>query len=150
MNLFTCLTWITENMGPRKQLQTKRKTPKSRRWKTFKALEWNVWNNSYMNLVKSWFLLRNRLLKQGCSPCRRGQKYPKCWDGRRSYISKNVNKFLVLFQVVSEKKTFKHYKILYMCMAQGQGQINSRWHILIVTNTFYYFNHTWQGLAISL
>ena len=29
-------------------------------------------------------------------------------------------------QVVSERKRFKDYKILYMYVAQGQGQINRR------------------------
>ena len=29
-------------------------------------------------------------------------------------------------QAISEKKTFKNNTILYMCIAQGQGQINPR------------------------
>ena len=40
--------------------------------------------------------------------------------------------------LVSEK-TFKNYKILYMYIAQGQGQINQGVKILIVTKIY---NHT--------
>ena len=43
-------------------------------------------------------------------------------------------------QAVSEKKTFKDFKILYMYRAQGQGQITPK--ILTVAIQFYYFNHT--------
>ena len=49
--------------------------------------------------------------------------------------------------LVSEKKTFDNYTILYMYIAQGQGQITL---ILIVTKKFYYFNHKLQISAISL
>ena len=47
-------------------------------------------------------------------------------------------------QTVSEQKTFKNYTILYMYIAQGQGQItllgqNFDYNI---TKMFYYFNHT--------
>ena len=45
-------------------------------------------------------------------------------------------------QAVSEKITFKDYTILYMYLAQGQGQITLGKKILIVINKFYYFNHT--------
>ena len=43
-------------------------------------------------------------------------------------------------QAVSEK-TFKNYAILYMYIAQGQGQITPRGK-MIVTKMFYYFNQT--------
>ena len=43
---------------------------------------------------------------------------------------------------VSEKKTFKDYTILYMYIAQGQGQITLRGQSLIVTKMFYYFYHS--------
>ena len=45
-------------------------------------------------------------------------------------------------QVVSEKKTFKDYTILYMYIAQGQKQITSRGYNFNCIYTFYYFNHT--------
>ena len=45
------------------------------------------------------------------------------------------------WQVVSQK-TFKIYTVLYMYTAQGQGQIPAEDKTLIVTNGFYYFNHT--------
>ena len=51
-------------------------------------------------------------------------------------------------QGVSEKKTFKDSTILYLCVAQEQGQVTSRgwgWGeggILTVTKKFYYFSHT--------
>ena len=44
-------------------------------------------------------------------------------------------------QTVSEK-TFKNYTILYMYIAQWQGQITLWDKILIITKMFYYFNHT--------
>ena len=44
-------------------------------------------------------------------------------------------------QGVSEKKTFKYYEILYMYIAQGQGQITQD-KILIVTKSVCYFDHT--------
>ena len=52
--------------------------------------------------------------------------------------------FLVkIGQAVSEKKTFKDYEILYMYIAQGQGQIILGDKILIVTEgIFFYFDHT--------
>ena len=43
---------------------------------------------------------------------------------------------------VSEKKTFKDYKILYMYIAQGQGQITLGDKILIVTKQVCYFELT--------
>ena len=45
-------------------------------------------------------------------------------------------------QAISEKKTFKNYTILYMCIAQRQGQITLRDKIFIITNFLHYFNHT--------
>ena len=41
-------------------------------------------------------------------------------------------------QAVSEKKAFKSYTILYMCIAQGQGQITPKF--LTVIKNSYYFN----------
>ena len=38
-----------------------------------------------------------------------------------------------IFQVVSEAKMFNDYKILYMCIAQGQGRITLGHKTLIVT-----------------
>ena len=43
---------------------------------------------------------------------------------------------------VLEKKTFKDYEILYMYIAQGQGQITKRDKIFIVTERASYFDHT--------
>ena len=43
-------------------------------------------------------------------------------------------------QAISEKKTFKHFTILYMYTAQGQGQVIPK--ILMVTKLVYYLNHT--------
>ena len=43
-------------------------------------------------------------------------------------------------QAVSEKKTFKDFIILYIYIAQEQGQITAK--ILTVAKQFYYFNHT--------
>ena len=45
-------------------------------------------------------------------------------------------------QAVSEKKTFKNYTILYMYIAQGQGQITPGDKFFIITKMFYYFNHS--------
>ena len=45
-------------------------------------------------------------------------------------------------QAVSEKKTFKDYDILYMYIAQGQGQITSGDKIFVVTKSVCYFDHT--------
>ena len=45
-------------------------------------------------------------------------------------------------QTVSEKKTFKDYEILYMYIAQGQGQIAPGDKVLIVTKRVYYFDYT--------
>ena len=45
-------------------------------------------------------------------------------------------------QVVSEKKTFTDFKVLYLYVAQWQGQITPRGQILILTKTSYYFYHT--------
>ena len=45
-------------------------------------------------------------------------------------------------QAVSEKKTFKDYEILYMYIAQGQGQITQEDKSLIVTKRVNYFDHT--------
>ena len=44
-------------------------------------------------------------------------------------------------KAVSEKKTFKDYKILYMYIAQGQGQRTPRDKSLIVTERVCYFDH---------
>ena len=46
-------------------------------------------------------------------------------------------------QVVSEKKTFIDYMILFKYIAQEKGQITPGGgdKILIVTKKFYYFNH---------
>ena len=44
-------------------------------------------------------------------------------------------------QAVSEKKTFKDYKILYMYITQVQGQIATGNKILIVTERVCYFDH---------
>ena len=45
-------------------------------------------------------------------------------------------------QAVSENKMFKDYEILYMYIAQGQGQIIQRNKSLTVTKMFCYFHHT--------
>ena len=45
-------------------------------------------------------------------------------------------------QAVSEKKTFKDHKILYMYTALGQGQITLGDTIFIVTKRVCYFDHT--------
>ena len=45
-------------------------------------------------------------------------------------------------QAVSEKTMFKDYEILYMYIAQGQGQITQEDKILIVTKRVCYFDHT--------
>ena len=52
-------------------------------------------------------------------------------------------------QVVSEKKTFKDYTILYMYLAQGQGQIAPGDEILIATKKIYDI-HILYVSAISL
>ena len=43
-------------------------------------------------------------------------------------------------QVVLEKKTLIEFMVLYLYIAQEQGQIAPRGQILILTKTFYYFN----------
>ena len=46
-------------------------------------------------------------------------------------------------QAVLEKKSYKNYSILYMYIAQWQGQITLKEKkLLIITKIFYYFNHT--------
>ena len=45
-------------------------------------------------------------------------------------------------QAVTEKKTFTDYKILYMYIVQGQGEITQEDKILIVTKRVCYFDHT--------
>ena len=45
-------------------------------------------------------------------------------------------------QAVSEKKAFKNYTMLYMYIAQGQGQITPRDKMFIITKMFYHFNHS--------
>ena len=45
-------------------------------------------------------------------------------------------------QAVSEKKTFKDYDILYMYIAQGQGQITPGDRIFVVTKSVCYFDNT--------
>ena len=42
-------------------------------------------------------------------------------------------------QAFSEKKTFKDFMILYLYIAQGQGQTTPK--ILTVAKQFYFFNH---------
>ena len=44
-----------------------------------------------------------------------------------------------IVQEVSEKKPFKDFTILYMYIAQGQGQITPK--ILTLPKQFYFFNH---------
>ena len=51
-------------------------------------------------------------------------------------------KLLKIGQAVSEEKTFKDYDILYMYIAQGQGQIIQEDKILIVTKRVCYFDRT--------
>ena len=45
-------------------------------------------------------------------------------------------------QAVSEKKKFKDYDILYMYIAQGQGQITPGDICFVITTSVYYFDHT--------
>ena len=45
-------------------------------------------------------------------------------------------------QAVSEKKLFKDYDILFMYIAQGQGQITSGDTIFVVTKSVCYFDLT--------
>ena len=47
---------------------------------------------------------------------------------------------MMMDDAVSEKKTFKDFMILYMYIAQGQGQITHK--TLMVAKQFYFFNHT--------
>ena len=51
-------------------------------------------------------------------------------------------------QAVLEKKTFKDFTILYLYIAQEQGQIDSIGKNLIVTKKLHYFNHTLYLSAI--
>ena len=44
-------------------------------------------------------------------------------------------------QAVSEKKTFKDYDILYMYVAQEQGQLTPGDKIFIATKSVCYFDH---------
>ena len=56
-------------------------------------------------------------------------------------------------QAVSEKKTFKDYEILYMYIAQGQGQITPGDKIFVVTKNvcyFDYFDLPYMGMAVIL
>ena len=53
-------------------------------------------------------------------------------------------------QAVSEKKTFKYYKILYMYIAQGQGQITPEDKSSIVTERVCYFDLALKVSAIGL
>ena len=53
-------------------------------------------------------------------------------------------------QAVSEKKTFKDFDILYMYIAQGQGQMTPRDKIFVVTRSICYFDHTLQVSATGL
>ena len=48
----------------------------------------------------------------------------------------------VLAQAVSEEQTFDDYTILYMSIAQGQGQITPGNKLLTVTKNIYNCNHT--------
>ena len=45
-------------------------------------------------------------------------------------------------QAVLEKKTFKDYEVLYMIIAQEQGQIIPGDKIMTVTERVCYFDHT--------
>ena len=51
-----------------------------------------------------------------------------------------VGNLMKIVQEVSEKETFKDFRILYMYIAEGQGQITPK--ILTVSKQFYFFNHT--------
>ena len=44
-------------------------------------------------------------------------------------------------QVISENKTQKDFMVLYLYIAQMQGQITPGEQILILTKTVYYFNN---------
>ena len=59
------------------------------------------------------------------------------FNGRRSNV-----KYGEISHGVSEKKTFKDYMILCMYIAQRRGQTTLRDKHWIVTNPFFYFNHT--------
>ena len=52
-------------------------------------------------------------------------------------------------QPVSEKKTFKDYTILYMSIAQGQGQIPPGNKILIVTKNWFFFQEFPQNKCMG-
>ena len=54
----------------------------------------------------------------------------------------SVGYLVKIGQAVLEKKLFKDYEILYMYIAQGQGQITLGDKILIVTERVCYFDHT--------
>ena len=45
-------------------------------------------------------------------------------------------------QAISEKKTFQDFEILYMYIAQEQGQLTPRDKISVVTKSVGYFDHT--------
>ena len=49
-------------------------------------------------------------------------------------------KLMKIVQVVSEKKTFKNFTIVYIYIAQEQGQITPK--NFTVAKKVYFFNHT--------
>ena len=49
---------------------------------------------------------------------------------------------MTIGQAVSEKKMFKDYEILYVYIAQGQGQLTLADKILIVIERVCYFDYT--------
>ena len=49
---------------------------------------------------------------------------------------------VIIGEAVSDNKTFKDYKILYMYIARGHGQIIPGDKILTVTESVCYFDHT--------
>ena len=51
--------------------------------------------------------------------------------------------------MVTEKKTFKDYMILYMYIAQGQGQITLGDNSFIIITRVCYFDHAFKVSAIS-
>ena len=70
-------------------------------------------------------------------------------------VQKHLNKLIIrlhqkIGQAVSEKKTFKDYVILYMCIAQVQGQITLGNKILIVTKRVCYIDQTIYVSAFNL
>ena len=58
-------------------------------------------------------------------------------------------KFVSIGQAASEKEVFKSYRILYLYIAQEQGQIASKGKILIVTIKFYFVHCKFQPLVFN-